>query len=51
MERRELSPAARWDYLALIQRCSRLHIRDGVMRRVDARRASDVDNPEAAFGN
>lgn len=49
MEGLELSLAARWHYLALIQRCSRLDLRDGAVRRVDARRASDVDDPAAAL--
>lgn len=49
METRELSLSARWHYLCLVQRCSRLDLRDGAMRRKDARRVSDVDDPEAAL--
>lgn len=44
-----LTLAARWHYLALIQRCSRLGVRDGTIRRVDARRASDVEDPGEAL--
>lgn len=44
-----LSLAARWQYVMLIQRCSRLELRDGSVRRGDARRASDVDDPDATL--
>lgn len=39
----------RWHYLCLIQFCSRNHRYDGTMRRVDALRCSDVDDPAAAL--
>lgn len=38
----------RWHYLALIQFCSRTSRYDGTMRPADARRCSDVPDPEAA---
>ncbi|WP_420112335.1 hypothetical protein [Pseudactinotalea sp.] len=44
-----LDLAARWHYLAMIQFCSRTERIDGVMKRADARRCSDVDDPEAAL--
>lgn len=42
-----LSYPARWHYLALIHACARTHRYDGVLRAVDARRASDVPDAEA----
>lgn len=44
-----LDLAARWHYLALIQFCSRTERIDGVMKRADARRCSDVDDPGTAL--
>lgn len=44
-----LDLAARWHYLAMIQFCSRTERINGVMKRADARRCSDVDDPEAAL--
>lgn len=44
----ELPYEARWHYLAMIQFCSRNHRYDGVMRGVDARRCSDLDDPATA---
>ena len=44
----ELPLATRWHYLALIQFCSRTGRLDGVVRLADARRCSDVDNPDDA---
>lgn len=44
----ELDHSTRWHYLALIQFCSRTGRYDGAMRVVDARRCSDVDDPDAA---
>ncbi|SDH75413.1 hypothetical protein [Agrococcus jejuensis] len=38
----------RWHYLGIIQFCSRTDLVDGVVRAVDARRASDHPNPAAA---
>ena len=43
----DLPIPARWHYLAMIQFCSRAGHFDGVMRKVDAVRCSDVDNPKA----
>lgn len=40
-----LAYSTRWHYLAMIQHCSRNSLHDGVMRLVDARRASDVAEP------
>lgn len=51
-ERRELAGldfADRWHYLCLIQFLSRTDQRDGHIRAVDARRASDHPNPAAAL--
>ncbi|MGV9794429.1 hypothetical protein [Gordonia sp. NPDC003422] len=45
----DLSLAARWHYLAVVHTCSRTKKYDGVLRRVDALRASDVDDPAAAL--
>ncbi|MGW9762510.1 hypothetical protein [Micrococcus aloeverae] len=49
MEARELSLSARWHYLCLIQRCSRIGLREGTLRRKDALRVSDVDDPEVVL--
>lgn len=43
--------AARWHYLSMIQHCSRTERYNGVLRLVDARRCSDVDDPAAALGS
>lgn len=43
----DLTYPARWHYLALIHACARTHRYDGVLRAVDARRASDVSDAEA----
>ena len=43
-----LDHATRWHYLAMIQFCSRDSRHDGTMRRGDASRCSDVDDPVAA---
>ena len=43
-----LNHATRWHYLAMIQFCSRDSRHDGTMRRGDASRCSDVDDPVAA---
>lgn len=45
----DLSFPARWHYLELIQWCSRNRLYDGRVRTVDARIASDVDDPFAAL--
>jgi hypothetical protein len=45
----ELDHGTRWHYLALIQFCSRNSRYDGVMRIVDARRCSDIDDPATAI--
>lgn len=39
--------ASRWHYLCLVQTCSRNERYDGVMPLTRARRASDVDDPDA----
>lgn len=44
----QLPYEARWHYLAMIQFCSRNHRYDGVMRAIDARRCSDLDDPTTA---
>lgn len=44
-----LSLEARWHYLCLIQLCSRSGRYDGVVRRNDALRCSDIDDPKAAM--
>lgn len=43
-----LDPADRWHYLAMIQLCSRGEHLTGELRAVDARRASDHEDPAAA---
>lgn len=45
----DLPHATRWHYLAMIQFCSRTEKFDGVMRYTDARRCSDVDDPNVAL--
>lgn len=45
----DLSFATRWHYLAMIQFCSRTGRIDGEMKRADARRCSDVDDPAQAL--
>ncbi|MDH3014003.1 hypothetical protein [Gordonia alkanivorans] len=45
----DLSLAARWHYLAVVHMCSRTKHYDGILRRVDALRASDIDDPAAAL--
>lgn len=45
----QLDFAARWHYLAMIQFCSRNGRYDGVIRNVDARRASDHPDPARAL--
>lgn len=45
----DLDHATRWHYLALIQFCSRTGRYDGLMRRGDALRCSDVDDPGGAL--
>ncbi|MDQ1059749.1 hypothetical protein QFZ23_003650 [Arthrobacter globiformis] len=44
-----LSFEARWHYLCLIQFCSRTKRFDGYIRAVDAKRCSDVTEPDAAL--
>lgn len=44
----QLPYEVRWHYLALIQFCSRTGRYDGRLRVGDARRCSDVDDPDAA---
>jgi len=44
-----LSFDVRWHYLCMIQFASRADIRDGLLRGVDARRCSDVEEPGAAL--
>lgn len=39
----------RWHYLALVQFCSRTSRYDGVIRKADARRCSDVSDPAGAM--
>lgn len=39
----------RWHYLCMIQFCSRTLRYDGVLKVADARRCSDVDNPDEAL--
>ncbi len=41
-----LAYSTRWHYLAMIQHCSRNSLHDGVMRMIDAKRASDVPEPD-----
>lgn len=45
----DLDHATRWHYLAMIQFCSRTQKYDGLMRRGDALRCSDVDDPGGAL--
>lgn len=45
-----LTHADRWHYLALIVLCSRSGAFDGKLRLVDARRASDHEDPVGALG-
>ena len=45
----ELSYEDRWHYLCLIQFCSRTQRYDGILRVADARRSSDLDDPDAAL--
>lgn len=45
----ELTHATRWHLLAMIQRCSRSDLRNGILRTVDARRCSDHPDPAAAL--
>jgi len=45
----DLSLAARWHYLCLIQLCSRSDRYDGVVRMVDSLRCSDVEDPKVAM--
>jgi len=45
----DLTFETRWHYLAMIQFCSRTGRLDGVMRRSDARRCSDVDDPDTVI--
>lgn len=45
----ELSHADRWHYLGMIQRCSRTGNQAGILRAVDAERASDHPNPSDAL--
>lgn len=45
----DLSYAARWHYVCLLQFCSRSHRYDGVIKRRFAIGQSDVDAPEAAL--
>jgi hypothetical protein len=44
----QLSYETRWHYLAVIQLCSRTGRIDGILTVKDARRCSDVDNPDHA---
>lgn len=44
----DLPIAARWHYLCMIQFCSRADLHTGTMRKVDALRCSDVDDPKTA---
>ncbi len=46
-----LSHQTRWHYLCMIQFCSRTKRFDGFIRAVDARRCSDVDNPDQAVAD
>ena len=43
-----LDHATRWHYLSMIVFCSRTGRLDGVLRLADARRCSDVDDPDQA---
>ena len=45
----DMTLAARWHYLCLIQFCSRSGNYDGLIRTVDALRCSDVDKPKDAM--
>lgn len=45
----DLPHAERWHYLCMIQFCSRTLRYDGVLKVADARRCSDVDDPDAAL--
>lgn len=45
----DLDHVTRWHYLAMIQFCSRTQKYDGLMRRGDALRCSDVDDPGGAL--
>ena len=45
----DLDHATRWHYLSMIQFCSRTAKYDGLMRRGDAMRCSDVDDPGGAI--
>lgn len=45
----DLSFETRWHYVCLIQFCSRTKRFDGFIRAVDARRCSDVSDPEASM--
>ncbi|NLF16745.1 MAG: hypothetical protein GX595_05750, partial [Lentisphaerae bacterium] len=47
----DLSLAARWHYLCLIQFCSRSGNYDGKIRVVDALRCSDVPEPRQAMND
>jgi hypothetical protein len=44
----QLPHDVRWHYLSLIQFCSRTARYDGDLRRADARRCSDVEDPDSA---
>lgn len=44
----DLAHETRWHLLALIGFCSRTHRYDGIVRVVDARRVSDVADPDTA---
>jgi hypothetical protein len=53
-ERRDLGNLpvhVRWHYLAMIQFCSRTDRVDGLIRRRDAQRCSDVDDVDAALAD
>lgn len=45
----DLPIETRWHYLCMIQFCSRTRRYDGYIRSVDARRCSDVEDPERAI--
>lgn len=45
----DLAYDVRWHYLAMIQFCSRTQRYDGLLKKSDARRCSDVDDPAGAI--